>query len=296
MHRFSVRRPPSKILVARVALAAAVIATVCGPAANGQVGDQTSTRVGSSAAEYRVAAPDVLRVEVYDEEALTGSYTVAADGTITFPLLGPVEVAGRKVDEIRELLTRLLERDYLYDAKVSVEVSEYRSQKVDLMGRVAKPGTYYLSGPTRLLDLLALAGGVAPSADEIRKGQLARVLRSDDGDGGERSQTLSVDLHDLLISGSDEANVELRGGDVVLVVNSDLVHVVGEVKRPGSFPLEEDMTVLKAITLAGGPTPRAAPRRAVIRRISDGSEQRIKAQMDSTQEPDDIVEVPVGFW
>ena len=111
-----------------------------------------------------------------------------------------------------------------------------------------------------------------------------------------RGERLEVDLHDLLVLGDEAANLPLRSGDVVYVPTGQSIHVIGEVKRPGTFPYEAGITVLKAITLAGGPTSKASPKNSVIKRIRDGKETTAKATMEDLLEPEDIVEVPLSFW
>jgi polysaccharide export outer membrane protein len=245
---------------------------------------------------YRIGADDVLHIDVYDEPDLSGDFVVSAEGTVLFPLIGQVRVQGMDVGAVSTTITDLLAQDYLWDPKVSVAVKEHRSQKVEVLGSVARPGTYYLEGSTRLLDILSRAGGVVTTSSEIRRGQLVRVTRQGVANEGGSATTIHVDLHQLMVEGNDEVNLALCGGDIVYVPQGEQVHVVGEVKRPGSFPFEEGMTVLKAIGLAGGPTPRASTRRVVIRRIEDGRQVRVKAPMEAQLEADDIVEVPIGFW
>ena len=103
----------------------------------------------------RVLGDDVLAVTVYDNQDLSGEFTVQSDGSIVYPLLGQVPVSGSTVAEVKGRLTELLEADYLWSAIVSVTVKEFRSQKVKIFGGVEKPGLYYLDAPLRLLDLLA---------------------------------------------------------------------------------------------------------------------------------------------
>lgn len=249
---------------------------------------------------YRVGSADVLRIEVFDDASLSGDFTVGADGNISFPLLGSVPVDGKSADEIRQQLTRLLEKDYLFDPKVAVTVKEYRSQKVRILGNVTKPGIYFLDGPLRLFDLVSRAEGISPAAGEIRRGQTARIVREGGAAAGPGAPpgpvTISVDLHDLLVAGKDEANVALRGGDVVYIGRSETIAVIGEVKRPGSYPWESGMTVLKAVGLAGGPTKKGSIGGAKVQRIRDGKKVEVDVKAEDPLSPDDVLEIPVSFW
>ncbi len=243
----------------------------------------------ASPADYRIGAGDVLRIAVFEDPRLGGEYTVGSEGEIIFPLLGEVGVRSRTIGEIQERLKQLLEADYLHHAHVTVTVSAYRSKKVQIQGMVRMPGIYYLEGPTRIFDLLSRAQGLLQAPGEIRAGQIARVVRS----GG---TTLNVDLHELLVLGNDELNLELEDGDVVYVLRTEEVHVIGEVKRPGSLPYEDGMTVLKALSLAGGATKRGAVKNALVRRIQDGEEVQVKVSVEDLLQPDDILEIPLSFW
>ncbi len=241
-------------------------------------------------ADYQIGAGDVLRIGVFEDPRLNGDYTVASGGAIVFPLLGEVDVRSLTAGEVQERLTRLLEADYLYNPHVSAMVSAFRSKKVQIQGMVRMPGIYYLEGPTRIFDLLSRAQGLLQAPGEIRAGQVARVVRA----GGD--VTLNIDLHKLLVLGNDELNVKLEDGDVVYVLRTEEVHVIGEVKRPGSFPYEDGMTVLKALSLAGGATKRGAVKNALVRRIQDGEEVQLKVSMEDLLRPDDILEIPLSFW
>ena len=251
--------------------------------------------------DYTVGSADVLAIGIYDEEDLSGDYTVSSDGQIVFPLLGSVAVEGKTSKEIEDSLTELLEKDFLYNATVSVRVTHYRSRTVKVLGSVVQPGVYYLDGPTKLLDVLSKAGGIASSSGEVTRGQTARVVRSSlpkqaDQAGQMASQTFLVDLYELLVEGIEGTNLLLEQGDTIYVPETVLVHVVGEVKKPGSFPFEVRMTVLKAITLAGGATQKGAPRNSIVKRIREGKEVEVEVSLNDLLEPDDIVEVPRSFW
>ena len=123
------------------------------------------------------------------------------------------------------------------------------SKKVKLMGNVGKPGIYYLDGPTRLFDLLTKAEGVSSNRKEtVMSGQKAHIMRA--APGSNKITTYYVDFHQLLVEGRDEANVHLQPDDVIFIPDASLFHVIGEVKKPGSFPFEKGVTLLKAIALA----------------------------------------------
>ena len=252
----------------------------------------------AEAFEYKVGPDDVLAITVYDNPDLSGDFSVSSDGSIVYPLLGQVPVAGSGIGEIKNTIARMLQKDYLYNPIVSVTVKEYKSQKVKVLGNVGKPGIYYLDSPTRLFDLLSKAEGLSGQVGKIMRGQKARIVRQkDDSDASGSSgkiETIHVDLYQLLVEGREDVNIYLSGGDVVYIPKTKTIHVIGEVKQSGSFPYEENMTVLKAITLAGGGSKKTFTKNIYIRRMEDGREIKIKAGMEEVLFPDDIVEVPLN--
>jgi polysaccharide biosynthesis/export protein len=253
-----------------------------------------SGRAATPGSIYTVGPGDVLTIDVYDNPDMKGLYTVSPEGFIVFPLLERVEVSGLDASAIKDNLTRLLEQDYLYNPIVNVTVSDHRSRKVKIMGNVPKPGIYYLDGPTSFFEILTRAGGVKQFGIGL-KGYVNRTM-----EGSQPEARLAVDLHQLLTEGREEVNILLQDGDVIYVPEVQdagaFIHVVGEVRSPGKFPYQEGMTVLKAITLSGGATQKAAQRNTVIKRMQDNRVQEIKTTSDTLLEPDDIVDVPLSFW
>lgn len=288
---------------------------------------------------YKVGPNDVLTIMVYDNPDLSGDFIVSAEGGIVYPLLGHVHVLGKSINDIKNMMKELLEKDYLYNPIVSASVKEHRSQKVKVMGNVGKPGIYNLEGPTRLFDILSTAEGISPQLGNVMRGQKVTIVRKINGPTGENGKALphyveiespqlntvirgtrqfptgtapeqvkaseqssskidilTIDLYELLIEGKEDANILLKDGDVLYVSKSHMIHVIGEVKRPGSFPYEAGMTVLKAISLAGGTTNVASQKNTVVRRIEQGKEVKIKVDMADPVLLDDIIEVPLSFW
>ena len=246
---------------------------------------------------YTVGPQDVLAIEVFDNPDLKGEYTVSENGDIVFPLIGQIQVSGKTPDAIKSEITRLLEKDYLFNPIVRVDVSKYLSKKVKIMGNVEKPGEYYLDGPLRLFDLLTKAGGIAEqTGGTVMSGQKAHIVRAApenvSATSPDKTITYYVDLHQLLVEGKDEVNVYIQPGDVIFVPDTDLFHVIGEVKKSGTYPFEKGLTLLKAIALAGGLTEKGSSDNAVIKRMQNGRVVEIRANMDTLLSPDDTVYIP----
>jgi protein involved in polysaccharide export with SLBB domain len=208
-----------------------------------------------------------------------------------------VKISGKTLVAIKDDLTRLLEKDYLFNPIVSVDVSKYLSKQVKIMGNIRKPGVYYLDGPTRLFDLLTKAEGILKQpGGTVMSGQKVHITRAAPKSGSAASPdnitTYYVDLHQLLVEGRDEANVYLQPGDVIFIPDASSFHVIGEVKNSGSFPFEEGTTLLKAIALAGGLTEKGSSTNAVVKRLQNGRVIEMKVGMDALLAADDTVYIP----
>lgn len=229
--------------------------------------------------DYRIGPKDVIKVTVWGHDDLTRSVAVSTDGTLVFPLIGEVRAAGLTASQLEERFRTLLGRDYLVDPQVSVSIQEYRSQRVFVLGEVAKPGTYTLSGQATLLDILSQAGGPSPTAG--REVVVVRLPKSDGPafPGAAGSETFRVHLRRLL-AGSPTENLPIQNGDSIYIPKVTSFFVLGEVPRQGAYAIDKDTTALEAITLAGGFTDRAAPAGArILRKMPDGSQQTIEVDL-----------------
>lgn len=201
--------------------------------------------------EYEVGPGDVLEIAVFGNDDLSRVPTVQTNGSISFPLLGEVQVAGLTVAEVQRKITNLLAKDYLVNPQVEVKVREYQSQFVSVVGEVNSPGRKPIRGRLRLIDLLTEAGGFKPTAS----GDVT-IARTDGAFGdGQRSITVRI-TRSSSPSGQDLVNLELplRNGDIITALPKAYVTVDGEVNRPGRYAIEADLTVTGAVSLAGGLT------------------------------------------
>lgn len=217
---------------------------------------QAEGGAGVSQAGYQVGPGDVIKVQIYNEADLSGSYPVGETGGIDLPLVGIYTVAGQDVEEIARGLTEVLEKDFLVDPQVSVQVETFASRKVKVMGAVRKPGVFPLTGEDTLLDVLAAAGGVVTE----RSSAEVQVKRARTGE----LEPLIIKLDDLMSRG--EGNIELRAGDTVYVPEGVFVYVSGQVAKPGQINWRDGLTVRQAIVAAGGPMKTANLRKAYILR------------------------------
>lgn len=261
----------------------------------------------TSSTAYRAGPGDVLEVKVYDDPDLGGLFTVQYNGAISFPLLGDVPIEELTVREIQAKLVELLQKDFLVDPQVVVRVKEFRSKWVTIVGEVARPGKYYLQGPKSLLDLLTEAGGFTSRASgEVIIGRLAendsRLFMTEDN-GHESEATIRVFLTpEQSVADQKEAlSLEMRSGDIITASATQFFYISGEVKKPGSYPVQAGLTVLKAVSLAGGLTKFGSKGKVeILRQRRDGSTDRIKVDLgdiergkkpDVPLEAEDIIKV-----
>lgn len=248
---------------------------------------RSSNNTPPASPHYRVGEGDVLFVDIYGEEDMSGVFTIGPNGVLNYPMLQGLNVSNKTVDEIGQMLAVELERDLLEDPRVSVRVEQCLSQRVYVLGAVQQPGEFYLCGPTNLLDILARAGGVQDK-------NVTRVLLSHIG-----STEQEIDY--ALLVNQAVGNVDLVNGDRIFVPESLVVYVSGQVKTPGSIPFATGLTVTQAINLAGGFTEIAKTRKIFVLRDGQRIPVRLKRILqgrmeDFTLQPDDqilITESPV---
>lgn len=243
--------------------------------------------------DYELGPGDVIKFEVYDNPDLTTVARISADGAILFPLIGEVRIGGKTVSQVAAVISRQLADGYLVNPQITVFVQEFRSKRVVIMGEVNKPGLYELSGPTSLLELISTAGGLTREA-----GDSATITRGDNpAEAAGVERTVKVDLKALVSAGGNPQATPLRDGDSIFVAKAGMFYVTGEVRNNSAFKLEEGMTLIKAVTVAGGFTSIAAKNKVKIIRKIDGQEKALKnVSMNELILPDDVIVVPESFF
>ena len=199
---------------------------------------------------YLVGVGDMLHVEVYGE-SFGGDFVVGPTGTIRFPYCDVVEVGNETVFAVEAALRDCLSDGYLNNPQISVRIGEYRSQRIEVLGAVGKPGVYFLEGETTLRSVIGQAGGV--QADKTT----GRVVVSR---GAERIVVLLEEVE------GPKGGLSLSRGDVISVEEGAVVYVGGEVENPGAIGYIDGLTVTQALMKAGGPTGLARLRGAFLLR------------------------------
>jgi len=249
--------------------------------------------------DYLIGKEDILEIIVWGHEDLRRIMPVSLEGMISFPLVGDIQVAGISAGALEKVIAGKLGEGFIIDPQVSVTVKEYKSQRVFLMGEVNKPGTYAVTRENSILYVLSQAGGPTKEAGEevviIRPGKpVDRALTIEEAER-RREQIVQVNLKDVL-AGDKNSNITIRDGDSVIVPKMPFFFVMGEVRSPGKYNLERGTTVLMAISIGGGLTPKAAPSRTRITREQNGRKVEIRIGMEALVMPGDTIIVPESFF
>jgi len=243
-------------------------------------------------AEIIIGSGDLLEVSVYGAPEFTKQVRVADTGQISLPLLGDVPVAGLTLRQGElAIQQRLSQGGFFADPQVSIFEKEYATQGISVLGEVQKPGIYPLLGSRRLWDAISAAGGVTPKASNMitvtHRGKL------------EETRTVVLAPNKTF---PPESNIDVYPGDTIVVSKAGIIYVVGDVKLPGGFVLDNaQMTVLQAVALAQGTNITAKLDNTILIRRSNGEPEQIPVTLtkimaakspDINLQADDIVFVP----
>jgi polysaccharide biosynthesis/export protein len=256
-----------------------------------------ATRLAALACMLAAAAPassqpretlgpgDAVRVTVFQNPDFNTETRLSERGTIVFPLIGEIEFTGMTPAQAGTRIANELKKGkYIVNPQVTVQLTTVRSRQVSVLGEVAKPGKYPLDDhSSRLTDILAMAGGVTPTASDT-----VTVLVTRDN----KLEKREVDVSAMARNGNLAANMEIQGGDTIYVQRAPTFYIYGEVQRAGSYPLKANMSVMQALSVGGGVTLRGTERGLKIhRRNGDGKVIPVDARLTDPVQPDDVIYV-----
>jgi polysaccharide export outer membrane protein len=260
--------------------------------------------------EYVLGPADVLTIWVLQSEEISNkTYRVDNTGQLSLPLVGRLHAGGQTVTEFENLLRSELKK-YIREPQLTVNVTDFQSQPISIIGAVTQPGVQQLRGRTTLLDAITRAGGLRPDAASHARimrslawGKLPLPTAADDESG--EYNIAEVNLRALVNSEKPEDNITLKPNDVITVLQAQVVFVIGQVARPGNYSVSEreSLTVLQALSLAGGLNQFASAQNARILRPILGGPKRAElpvnlkdilagSKMDIPLLPNDILLVP----
>ena len=273
--------PPANAPVAAAAPRSSRYATPTGPSSGAGLG-------------YGPIHPgDIVEVQVFDAPEYSVRMPVSPAGEIAIPYAGLFHIEGMTSIEAAPAIARLfLQQQILRDPRVIVTTEQF-GYNVTVMGEVRSPGIYALAGKKRLIDMLTQAGGVSD-----RAGHVIEIFPS-----GSMKNPQTV-LWDPTLRENDNAELEIKTGETILVSRCGVVYVGGNVTRPGAFPLCESnhTTLSEVMALAQGAKPSSWSQRTLLLRTSESGTrvvQKVKLEdvlrgraVDITMQPDDILFIP----
>lgn len=243
----------------------------------------------AGAAEVLLGPGDMVRIGVYGNPDMGVETRVSEAGTISFPLLGQVGVGGLAVAAAERKIASLLDSGgFLKKPQVNMIITNLASQQVSVLGQVNRPGRYPVDGLRKVLDLLAMAGGIGADG-----GDVVSLVRTRNG----VAQRDTLDVVDMVRTGAVAGDIEVAGGDVIYVERAPRAYIVGEVQRPGPFRLERAMTVQQALSAGGGLSPRGSLRGVrITRRDAGGHSSTIDAALGDPIAVDDVITVRESWF
>ncbi|MEX5747361.1 polysaccharide export protein EpsE [Massilia sp. X63] len=243
----------------------------------------------AGAAEVLLGPGDVVKLSVYGSPDLSLETRVSEAGNITFPLLGQVAVGGLSVAAAEKKIGDLLEKGgYLKKAQVNMLVTTLASQQVSVLGYVNRPGRYAVEGRRKVLDLLAMAGGIHGDG-----GDIINLVRTRNGN----TTRETIDVVDMVRKGELNQDYEVAGGDIIYVERAPRAYVTGEVQRPGPFRLERGMTVQQAVSAGGGLNMRGSDKgMKITRKDASGNPVTINVKASDPVQVDDVIIVRESWF
>src|SRR5882724_2684627 len=273
-------------------LIAAPQASPTASAAAAQLETNSGTPVATAATspEMLIASGDLLQVKMYGVEEFAADARVNASGEISLPLIGLAHVAGLPTGAAERLIENKLKDGRFYvNPQISITQKEYTTQGISVLGEVQKPGILPLLGQRKLFDVISAAGGTT-----VRAGNTVLISHRENP-----SRTINVTLSKDPAKAM-ESNVSVLPGDTIFVTKAGIVYVVGDVRVPGGFIMDNgnQMTVLQAISMAQGTNPTASLNGSKLIRKTPKGPQEIPLSLtnifagkerDQTLQDEDIV-------
>jgi polysaccharide export outer membrane protein len=263
-------------------------------------------------ADYKVGPRDVLNISVFEEPDLSREdLRVSSQGMITMPLIGQVKVAGLSTRQIETLLQiRYRQEGILKHPQISVHIKEFRGRWVLILGAVNQPGRHPMESNERLMEMLAKAGGIKFDAEgdiAANKIRILRTLPPKHKGGKSKRVSMEIGLESMTKGDHPEYNLVMQHRDVIYVPEAPRFFITGEVRKPGYYKIKDrDISVVEAITMAGGLTRIAAGNRTRLVRVKDGKEVTLKVPVedildgdksaDVIVQPNDVIVVPQSYF
>ncbi len=234
-----------------------------------------------------VGIGDQIFITVFGQPDMSAEVSVNDNEQVTLPLIGTLKVGGLTPSTLEKLIAqRLKEGEYLRNPEVSVQVRQVRSQMISVLGEVQRPGRFPILGKLTVLDAIATAGGLTQRADT----SVSLIRRGSALNGDAQRKEIPIRLGQVLDSGGNAMDIELKNDDVVFVAQQKMFYIHGEVRKPGAYPLEPDLNVMRVLSISGGLTDRGSLRRIRIhRKAVDQKIQEFTPDLDTPVLSGDVI-------
>ena len=235
--------------------------------------------------DYKLGQGDAIRIVVFQNPDLTLDSRVSESGTITYPLIGTVDIGGLSIEAAeKRIASGLKDGGFVQKPQVNIILIQVRGNQVSVLGQVNRPGRFPLeTANNRISDVLAMAGGIAPQGADtvvmtgIREGKPFRR---------------EIDFPSIFIDNKSEEDILVSGGDILYIHRAPVFYIYGEAQRSGSYRIERSMTVQQALAQAGGPTLRGTESRIrVNRRMPGGEIAKLSLEAHEPVLADDVIYV-----
>jgi polysaccharide export outer membrane protein len=257
--------------------------------------------VSANLPAQKIGPRDLIAVQVYDSPEFTRTVRVGADGFLRLSMLKQrIKAEGLMPAELEIAIGGALkEEELIIDPFVTVTVAEYSSRPISVAGAVKTPLTFQASSPVTLLEAITRAGGLTGET-----GPEILISKSQPGANGEQTSLIQrVPVKALIDVADPDANIKLTGGEEVRVPEAGKVFVVGNVKKPGAFAVQDgaETSVMRMLAVAEGLAPFAGKQAFIYRREGDGSKNEIPIALskimerkspDATLLPNDVLYIP----
>jgi polysaccharide export outer membrane protein len=239
--------------------------------------------------DYKLAAGDSIKVQVYQNPDLTVEARVSENGTISYPLVGSVAIGGMSIPQAEKTVASALERGkILKQPQVNILLLQVRGNQVSVLGEVQRPGRFPLETTTvRVSDMLASAGGLTTQGND-------QVVVSGTRDGKPFRKT--IDVPGLFRNDASADDVLLAPGDTLFVTKAATFYIYGAAQRPGTYKIERGMTMQQALAIAGGPNARGSERMRLDRKSEDGRLQQLEPRLTDVVQPGDVLFVKESLF
>lgn len=245
----------------------------------------TSAMAAEGNVDYKLGQGDAIRIVVFQNPDLTLDTRVSESGTITYPLIGAVDIGGLSIEAAeKRIAAGLKDGGFVQKPQVNIALIQVRGNQVSVLGQVNRPGRFPLeTANNHVSDILAMAGGIAPGGADtvvitgIRQGKPFRR---------------EIDFPAIFINDQSQDDILVAGGDVLYVNRAPVFYIYGEAQRSGSYRIERNMTIQQALAQAGGPTMRGTEERIrVHRRMPGGEITRLSLGAHEPVLADDVIYV-----